>query len=184
MRLPGELTREPFARMVSIDQIAALCRPWNHLFSHSKIVAGSVTGAHILSLMFGGGFAIGADRLTLRVDPSDTTAVATQLRDVRDIHAPVLTALFVSAVTGVGLALADVNTFLPSVYVWIKLSLVALLLTNGAVLRSTERRLASDAARGAVVTADSWSRMRVLAWSSVLLWTATAIAGIVLSNIS
>jgi len=170
--------------MVSIDQIAEWCKPWNHLYSHSKLIAGSVTGAHILSLMFGGGFAIGADRLTLRVDPSDARSVATQLRDVRDIHAPVLAALFVSCITGVGLALADVNTFFPSVYFWIKLSLVAVLLVNGVILRSTERRLAADAARGVAVTVDAWSRMRVLAWSSVLLWTATATAGIVLSNIS
>jgi hypothetical protein len=170
--------------MVSIDQIAEWCRPWNHLFSHSKVIAGSVTGAHILALMFGGGFAIGADRLTLRVDPSDTGAVATQLRDVRDIHAPVIVALAVLALTGVALALADVETFVPSLYFWIKLTLVAVLLGNGWVLRATERRLAASAARDEPVTAAAWSRMRVLAWSSVLLWTATAVAGIVLSNIA
>ena len=170
--------------MVSVDQIAEWCKPWNHLFSHSKVIAGSVTGAHILALMFGGGFAIGADRLTLRVDPSDASAVAAQLRDVRDVHAPVIWALVVLIGTGIALALSDVETFLPSVYFWIKLTLVTALLVNGAILRATERRLAASSARDVPVTSTTWSRMRVLAWSSVLLWTATAVAGIVLSNIS
>lgn len=170
--------------MVTLHQIAAWCRPWNVLFAHSKVIAGSVTGAHILALLFGGGFAIGADRLTLRVDPSDRHAVATQLRDVRDIHAPVVTALFALVVTGIALALSDVETFLPSVWFWVKLTLVALLIVNGAMLRATERRLAASTARDVPVTIAAWSRMRMFAWTSVALWTATAVVGIVLSNIS
>ncbi len=170
--------------MVTLHQIAEWCRPWNVLFAHSKLVAGSVTGAHILALMFGGGFAIGADRLTLRVDPSNEHAMATQLRDVRDIHAPVVTALFVLVVTGIALALSDVETFFPSVWFWLKLTLVTLVIVNGAMLRATERRLAAAAARDVPVTVAAWSRMRFFAWSSVVLWTTTAVAGIVLSNIS
>lgn len=170
--------------MVSLHQIADWVRPWNLLFSHSKVVAGSVTGAHILALLFGGGFAIGADRLTLRVDASNEHAVATQLRDIRDIHAPVVTALFALVVTGIALALSDVETFFPSVWFWVKLTLVALLIVNGAMLRSTERRLAAAAARDVPVTVEAWSRMRTFAWLSVVLWTATAVVGIVLSNIS
>jgi len=41
-------------------------------------------------------------------------------------------------VTGVLLAAADVETFLPSVIFWVKLGLVALLVINGGVLTLTE----------------------------------------------
>ena len=38
--------------MISISRIAEWCAPWNHLFSHSKLVSGTVTGAHIMALLF------------------------------------------------------------------------------------------------------------------------------------
>jgi hypothetical protein len=76
------------------------------------------------------------------------------------------------------LGASDVNTFLPSVWFWIKIALVLLLLINGSVLTLTERRL------GQVFTDAGWARMRTLAWMSIMLWTSTAVVGIVLSNIS
>jgi hypothetical protein len=42
----------------------------------------------------------------------------------------------------------------------------------------TERRL------GQAFTDAGWARMRTLAWVSISLWTATAVVGIVLSNIA
>jgi hypothetical protein len=89
-------------------------------------------------------------------------------------------------VSGVLLALADVETFLPSWIFWLKLALVAALLANGALLMRAERALREDV--NAPTSADDetilWSRIRTRAISSVLLWTATAIAGLVLSNVS
>ncbi|MFI5227557.1 MAG: hypothetical protein ACHQWU_00725 [Gemmatimonadales bacterium] len=163
--------------MISLDQIAQWLDPWNHLFAHSKMVAGTVTGAHIISLMFGG-LAIAADRTTLRVDRFDSAARATQLREVRAVHAPVIAALVVLLVSGVLLAASDVETFLPSIWFWLKITLVVLLLINGGVLTAAERKL------GAELTDAGWSRLRTLAWTSITLWTATAVVGIVLSNIS
>ncbi len=81
-------------------------------------------------------------------------------------------------VSGVLLGAADVETFLPSPYFWVKFSLVALLLINGSVLVLTERRLE----RG--LTEADWTRLRTSARASIGLWTATAVVGIVLSNIS
>jgi uncharacterized membrane protein len=164
--------------VASLDQIAHWLRPWNHLFAHSKWVAGTVTGSHIISLMFGGGLAIAADRTTLRVDRADSEARDEQIREIRAVHAPVLVSLVVLLVSGVLLGAADVETFLPSVWFWVKLSLVALLVINGSALTLTERRL------GRGLTDAGWRRLRTLARASIALWTATAVVGIVLSNIS
>ena len=164
--------------MVSIDQISSWLQPWNHLFAHSKWVAGTVTGAHILFFMFGGGLAIAADRTTLRVDRSDSAARAEQIREIRAVHSPVLVSLVILLVTGVLLGASDVDTFLPSVWFWVKIALVVLLMINGSVLTLTERRL------GQGLTDADWARLRTLAWMSIALWTATGIVGIVLSNIS
>ena len=53
---------------------------------------------------------------------------------------------------------ADLETFLYSRVFWIKMGLIALLLVNGAVLTSAERR----ASRG---DADAWGRLRITAIS-------------------
>lgn len=164
--------------MVSLDQIAQWLEPWNHLFAHSKSIAGTVTGAHILFLMFGGGLAIAADRTTLRVDRADSEARDEQIREIRAVHTPVLISLVILLISGVLLGASDVETFLPSIWFWVKIALVVLLMINGSILTLTERKL------GRGLTDAGWTRLRTLAWTSIVLWTATAVVGIVLSNIS
>jgi hypothetical protein len=163
---------------MSLDVIAKWLEPWNHLFAHSKLVSGSVTGAHIIALMFGGGLAIAADRTTLRVDRADSEARQEQIREIRAVHIPVLIALVVLLLSGVLLAASDVETFLPAPWFWVKITLVVLLMVNGSVLTLTERRLHGE------LTDAGWTRLRTLARLSIALWTTTAVVGIVLSNIS
>jgi len=177
--------------MLSIDQIARWLEPWNHLFSHSTLISGTVLGLHILALFLGGGLAVAADRSTLRARSRDRATRLHQLREVQAIHPAILSGLAVLFVTGVLLAAADVTTFLPSPFFWIKLSLVVLLLVNGGVLTLTERRMNAELAQDAradptmdAAEASLWRRMAMLAWFSIALWTATAIVGIVLSNVS
>ena len=172
--------------MISISRIAQWCEPWNHLFGHSKAVSGTVTGAHIIALLFAGGFAIASDRLTLRAHGRDRLTRMNQLREVADVHGAVLLGLVVLFVSGVLLAASDVETFLPSPIFWVKLSLVALLLINGALLTITERALRARAFTDDVTATEEalWSRVRTQAIASATLWTATAVAGIVLSNIA
>ena len=171
--------------MLSIEQIAGWCEPWNRAFAHSKLISGSVTGAHIIALLFAGGLAIAADRLTLRAHSRDRAVRINQLREVEAVHASVLAGLGVLFISGVLLALSDVETFLPSPVFWIKLSLVTLLLINGGMLTRTERALgaATSAAEPSAGEEALWSRARTFARSSIALWTATAVAGIVLSNV-
>lgn len=172
--------------MISISRIAHWCEPWNHLFSHSKAVSGTVTGAHIIALMFAGGFAIASDRLTLRAHGRDRVTRMNQLREVADIHGAVVIGLVVLFVSGVLLAAADVETFLPSPWFWVKLSLVALLLINGVFLTATERALRARASSDDAAAAEGalWSRVRTQAMASATLWAATAVVGIAVSNVS
>ena len=166
-----------------IHELAKALEPWKSAFSDSKVIAGSVTGVHILALLFGGGLAIGADRTTLRLATTDESERNRLLADLHDVHRPVLIALSFLFVTGVLLASADVETFLPSPVFWVKLSLIALLLGNGGVLTLTENALRAQPAVAPDQRAKLWSRLRMSSMCSIALWTATAIAGITLVNL-
>ena len=165
-----------------IDQVVAWFEPWNRLFGHSKLISGAVLGSHIMALFLGGGLAVAADRMTLRLSASDAAERGRQLREVKEVHPLVLLATVLLFVTGVLLATADVETFLPSPIFWIKLVLVALLVVNGAWLTQTERRLTARADDGSPIGNQEWARVRLFSLFSVVLWTATAVVGIVLSN--
>jgi hypothetical protein len=167
---------------VNFDKIVALCAPWNHLFGHSKLISGGVTGFHIIALFLGGGLAVAADRMTLRVRAGDVEGRRAQLREVSVVHPLVLAALVVLFVSGVLLAAADVETFLPSPIFWIKLTLVALLVVNGALLTRVEHRLTAVGDEFPAVADQVWARVRLFSIFSVFLWIATAVVGIVLSN--
>lgn len=164
-----------------MERIIAWCAPWSALFDHSKWISGAVTGAHIMALVIGGGLAIAMDRMTLRL--SDPSARRAQLAEVRAVHGIVLVTVVVLFVTGVLLAAADVETFLESPVFWVKLAFVAALVVNGLLLTRLEASLSATAAAGASpIDDDSWARVRLFSWSSVFLWIATAVVGIVLSN--
>lgn len=166
---------------MNLDRITALCAPWNEAFSHSKLISGGVIGIHIMALLIGGGLAIAADRMTLRVPLGDSASRRTQLREVRAVHSIVLVGVVLLLISGVLLAAADVETFLPSPIFWVKLVFVLLLVVNGWLLTSAEARLSE---RGEQAAGDdaAWSRVRLFSMSSVFLWVATAVVGIVLSN--
>jgi hypothetical protein len=170
-----------------IQQIAKLVAPWHALYGESKIVPAITESVHITALLFGGGLAIAADRSTLRVAKGDTSMRVVHLKELHSVHRPVLIALTFSFLSGVALAAADVETFASAPMFWVKLSLVALLLVNGAVLTATESRLRAlgpGSDRGADDGAALWARLRFNALCSVALWTTTLIAGVTLTNVS
>ena len=169
--------------MSIVATLAHALEPWKSLFSDSKAVASIVTGVHLVGLLFGGGLAVAADRSTLRAlrrAPADRAMALTELHAV---HRPVLIALVMLFASGVALATADIENFLSSPYFYLKLTVVALLLANGAVLERTERSLR----RGAVGDGAEirlWRRLRTTSRLSLFLWTCTVVAGTVLANVS
>jgi hypothetical protein len=159
--------------MPTLETLARLTAPWNHLYSNSKFVSTTVTTVHVVALLVAGGLAIAADRATLRADAEDAHRVA---RDIGTAHRPVLIALAILFVSGTLLAAADVETFATSPVFWVKLGLVALLLANGAGVVRAER--AWERANSPI----NWVRMRRHAIVSLALWLATTVAGTVLVN--
>lgn len=162
-----------------IDALA----PWKDLYGNSAAVSTSVTTVHVVALLFGGGFALAADRSTLRALRGGGDDRHRQLGELHAVHRPVLIALTLLFISGVLLAAADLETFLGSPIFWIKLSLVALLLVNGAVLARTEARLLGDGAP-TDASAPLWRRLRTSTFASIALWTLTTIAGTALVGLS
>lgn len=173
-----------------VHALAHLVDPWRSAYSNSKVLPSIVTFAHLGALLLGGGFAVAADRATLRTRHADLTVRQRQLQDLHTVHRPVLIALAVLFVSGLLMAAADVETFFTSLVFWIKMTLVTLLLINGAILYKTEEALQ----RAASMNSDAantqrqekvdnlWRRLSATSVTSLMLWTATVLAGAVLLN--
>ncbi len=170
--------------MIDLHALAQPFQGWNDLYSHSKLVSTTVITVHIGALFLGGGLAVAADRATLRVAAERPDDRARQLAEVHDVHRPVLIALVLLFISGVAMALADLENFLGSVVFWIKLTLVALLLINGLFLQRTESALRAGSAQGDDAVPTRWGRMRVFTVMSITLWIATFVAGSILANAS
>lgn len=165
-----------------LKELEHVTAPWQSAFSNSKVISTSITGAHIFALFIGGGFAIAADRSTLRALRSDPPERTRQLRELHAVHRPVLIAIAVLFASGVLLALSDVKTFATAPTFWIKMGLVLLLVVNGGLLTKTEQALRRAETPADVAPHGLWQRMRVISWASLFLWSATLIAGVVLQN--
>ena len=166
-----------------MERLVALCASWSSLYDHSKLVAGTVMGVHIMALFIGGGLAIAADRLTLRVPSTDVPNRRVQLDEVCNVHGIVLVSVILLFVSGVLLAAADVETFFGSPVFWVKLAFVAALVVNGALLTRIETSLTKrPGVDPSAIDDATWARVRLFSRSSVFLWIATAVVGIVLSN--
>ncbi len=170
-----------------VHELAKLVSPWNSLYSDSKVVSTAVTSLHILALLFGGGLALAADRTTLRALKRPEAERVGQLRELRSVHRPVVIALTLLFVSGVAMALADVNNFAASPYFWVKMGLVALLMGNGLYLLVVERRLnaAVDRAHSPErVQPGLWRHLRRASVASLTLWALTALAGALLTGMA
>jgi uncharacterized membrane-anchored protein len=165
-----------------LRELEHITAPWQSAFSNSKVISTSITGAHIFALFIGGGFAIAADRSTLRALRASESERARQLAELHDVHRPVLISIAVLFASGVLLALSDVKTFATAPTFWIKMALVLLLVVNGGLLTKTEQALRHDGARAEGNERRLWQRMRAVSWASLFLWSATLIAGVVLQN--
>ena len=156
--------------------LVSLLEPWANFYGDSRLAQTLVTFAHVGGLLIGGGIAIATDRATLRA-ASDVDR-RRHLLEVSQAHRVVVGALIVVVLSGLLLVTADLETFWSSPIYWTKLVLVALLLGNGARMRSVERSAANDP----VPSAAHWSAFRGTAMTSLALWLATTFAGVALIN--
>jgi len=157
-----------------LKSIEELFAPWQSAYSDSTIISTTVTALHLIGMLVGGGLAIAADRATLRISNEQPGERERHLGELNAIHRPVLIALAILFLTGVLMVTSDVETFLNSPVLWIKLGLVALLVFNGVLLERTETSLRRGNDKA------SWGKLRVAAMFSIGLWIATLVAGTVL----
>lgn len=170
---------------VELHALANVLKPWQSLFSNSKVISDGVTFVHLVGLLFAGGFAIAADRATFRALQGTPDDRVTLLREVRDVHRPVLVGLCVLFASGILLATADVETFGKSPVFLVKMTLVALLLVNGRALERTESALRERYASHSGGQAEDqplWGKLRRAAIASIALWTSIVLAGTILVN--
>ncbi|HXC24777.1 MAG TPA: hypothetical protein VNU46_02600 [Gemmatimonadaceae bacterium] len=173
-----------------VHSLAQFVDPWRSLFNDSKPIGIAVLFAHLGALMIGGGFAVAADRTTLRVLRQDRDTQLHHLDELHAIHRPILFAIAILFVSGLLMAAADVETFAVSIPFWIKISCVTLLLINGGVLYKTEEALRfaymnvgnqTNGREPVGKTEVLWRRLRSTAIASLVLWTTTVLAGTVLA---
>jgi hypothetical protein len=169
-----------------LKTVATAVKPWASLYSDSRAVSSAVTFLHLGGLLFAGGLAVASDRATFRALRGNDEDRSRLLVDLGSAHAWVVAGLCVIFMSGLLLALSDVKTFWTSPIYWTKMSLVVLLLANGTLLQRTEREL-----RGGDLLTQStaprqrlWSRLRFAAATSMMLWTAIVLAGVILVEVS
>lgn len=160
-----------------VEWVSRTAEPWSKLYGDHKAVSAAVAFFHLAPLIIAAGAAVASDRATLRVAGGGVAERARQLQELAGIHTVVLGGLALSLVSGVLLLLSDVQTFVDSVFLWIKLALVATLLLNGFLMTRTEARLKGSGEDGPL-----WRRLRILAVTSLILWLATTLAGVVLTE--
>jgi uncharacterized membrane protein len=165
-----------------VQELTQFFEPWKSAFGDSKALSMTVTSLHIVGLLFGGGFAVAADRATLRLTRGRPDERAHLLSELHKTHGPVLIAIAVLFVTGTALAAADVESFIVSPIFWVKMVLILVLLANGAVLKSSSDRLRTNEAAESPAVAVLVRRLRRSAMFSIALWTTTLVLGTALST--
>lgn len=160
--------------MVGIIQNVA--DTWSSIYSNSPAIKSAVGFAHVGGLVGGGGCAIAADRATLKALRRPMTDAAHRLDELHGVHRIVIAGLAIVTVSGILLALADLDSYLQNTVFWIKMAFVVALLANGVlVMRAGSRVHAGDeAARGA---------LKFACIASLTLWFATTLIGATLPNV-
>ncbi|HZT77648.1 MAG TPA: hypothetical protein VFA27_13435 [Vicinamibacterales bacterium] len=153
-----------------------LLQTWSSFYANHAAIRTLVAFVHVGALITGGGLAVSTDRAVLTSAVDDDWSHRSLLETLQDTHRLVVGSLVLITISGLLLFASDYETFLYSKFFWTKMALVALLLMNGLVLWSAERR-ASSGDRGA------WRTLRATAIASITLWLLTTLGGVALPNI-
>ena len=134
---------------------------WARLYGDSPMLSTGVRFVHLTGLLVAGGLALAADRATMLAAREDEAGRAAALRRLTGTHSVVLSGLVLLFASGAGLFLADVETYWDARVFWVKLTLIALLLANGLLMKQAEGFLAELGSPYAAIGADAKGRMAV-----------------------
>jgi len=147
---------------------------WAHLYSKTKPVSVGVMSVHFAGLLLGGGAAVAADRETLRAAKQDDPVRADHLEFLGSVHTIAIAGLVMLMGSGLLILLADLETFWASKVFWTKMTLVALLLANGLVMRRAERLAGAN-------PEFAWMQLKWTSIASLVLWFAIVLASTILA---
>jgi len=151
--------------------VSQLLARWAHLYGHTPVSA-TVTYLHLVGILVGGGVAVAADRVSLRLSPA-TPDWSQELARLANVHGWVQAGLALIFASGLLMMFAKLDSFATSVVFWTKMGLVALLLGNGYIRMRAETALRHGLAAG-------WGRFRRTSVASLVLWLAILLAGTLL----
>mgnify|MGYP003342510847 FL=1 len=166
--------------MSLVETIVAAAKPWADVYAASKPLSTTFTFAHIASLVVGGGLAIASDRSVLRAAGLGAEERPRFLHEFGTVHRPVIGALGVLVLSGLGMLLSDAETYLTSWILWTKLGLFAVLLANGYLVTRVERALEANPAP----SNPMWGRFRTGALVSMALWLVITLFGVIVTSAS
>jgi uncharacterized membrane protein len=149
---------------------------WAHFYDDHKAVSAGITYVHLAGVLLGGGFAIAADRASLRLQPFTPEAPA-ELTRIGTVHRLVIAGLVITLLSGLLMMFADLKTYLPSILFWTKMGLIALLVVNGGVRLRAEHALGRGETTG-------WRTFRITSVASLVLWFTIMLAGSYLTTLS
>jgi hypothetical protein len=164
--------------MSIVKTLADAAEPWAKLYKDSKPVQIGVMFTHLSALVVGGGLAVTKDREVIRAVHDGTAGPALVTTERAVIHRTVIGALVVLALSGLALLAADLETYLVSPVYWSKMTLVALLLINGAWMVRVESRLVADPRPGQ----PAWGTLCSVSRASAALWLSIVLLGVWLEN--
>lgn len=165
--------------MEMLDTLVELAKPWARFYSKSTPAQNIILFAHLAGLLGGGGLAIAADRTIWKVRAAPDEVRMRVLAEVSGVHRPVIIGLVFAVLSGALMTAADLETYVTSPVWWTKMCVVALLLANGAWLRSIER----TALRNPAMTPAVWAKFTLSSRLSLALWFAVVLIGVALGNI-
>jgi hypothetical protein len=160
-----------------VKSAAEVAQPWADLYGDSSLVKAAVVFVHLGALLVAGGFALTADRATLRLGRLDAEQRLEVVHELGETHRPVLAGLAVVVLSGLAMLAADLETLLPSVVFWLKMGGFVLLLLNGLTLQRAERMLqAGDPGQ------KLWRSLHRAAVRSAGLWFTVLFLGTLLAS--
>jgi hypothetical protein len=165
--------------MPLLETLELVAKPWAKFYSKSSPTQAVVMFTHIAGMLGGGGLAIAADRAVWKARTASDDVRRRLLTEVELTHRPVIIGLGMSAVSGVLMTTADLETFATSPVWWGKMVAFGLLLANGAWLQSIER----GAQKAPSTLPAAWKTLAVSSRLSYTLWFAVALGGVLLTLI-
>ena len=97
--------------MMASAALPCLAR-WARLYADHKAVSVGFTYLHLAGVLVGGGFAVAADRATLRLSPERGPEWSRDLGSLTTVHRWVIAGLCLTFVSGVFMMLADLDTYM------------------------------------------------------------------------